>query len=143
MIALFDERVLDVDEDAARRVDVRELLDGENGVEERRPGAAVLLGDLDPHQAELEEALDQVAVDIFASWSMSWTSGRIFSIANSRTLCWNIFSSSESSVSGAPGRIVDLVCHECTDLRSNWVRIMRGYVERRNARHDGDTNADS
>ena len=46
--------------------------------------------------------------DIVASWSIWWTSGRIRSTAKSRTLCWNICSSSDSSVSGAPG-VVSMV----------------------------------
>ena len=51
------ERVLHVDEDADRRVDARELLDGEDGVEEGAAGAAVGLGDLDAHDAEVEQLL--------------------------------------------------------------------------------------
>ncbi len=57
---VVDERVLDVDEHAARSIDVRELFDDEHGVEERRSGAAPLFRDFDAHDAELEEALDQV-----------------------------------------------------------------------------------
>jgi hypothetical protein len=44
-----------------RRVDAGELLDDEDGHEERRPRAAVLLGDLDAHDAELEAGVDEVA----------------------------------------------------------------------------------
>ena len=54
-----DERVLHVDEDADRRVDARQLLDGEHRVEERAAGAAVALGDLDAHDAELEQLVDE------------------------------------------------------------------------------------
>src|ERR1041385_5787078 len=38
--------------------------------------------------------------DICASWSIRVTSGRIFSTAKSRTLCWNICSSSDRTVRG-------------------------------------------
>ena len=55
-----DERVLDVDEDADRRVDPRQRLDGEHGVKERRAGAAVGLGNLDAHDAEVEQLVDEL-----------------------------------------------------------------------------------
>ena len=58
-----DERVLHVDEDADGGVDARQLFDGEDRVEERAAGAAVLLGNLDAHQAELEELVKQVFVE--------------------------------------------------------------------------------
>ena len=56
-----DQRVLDVDEHADRRVDARQLLDREHGVEEAAAGAAVGLGDLDAHDAELEQLPDERA----------------------------------------------------------------------------------
>src|SRR5687767_15778356 len=54
------EGVLDVDQDAAGGVNVRQLLDDQDGVEERGAGAAELLRHLDAHDPELEEAPDQV-----------------------------------------------------------------------------------
>jgi len=56
---VVDEGVLHVDEDADAGVDAGELLDDERGGEEGCAGAAVLLGHLDAHQAELEELGDQ------------------------------------------------------------------------------------
>src|SRR2546421_9700099 len=53
--ARVDEGVLDVDEDRRRGVHGRQLLHGEHGHEQAAAGAAVRLGDLDPHEAELEE----------------------------------------------------------------------------------------
>ncbi len=50
-----DERVLHVDEHADRRIDARQLLDREHGVEEAAAGAAVGFGDLDAHDAEVEQ----------------------------------------------------------------------------------------
>ena len=54
-----DERVLDVDEDADRGIDARQLLDGEDRVKEAAAGAAERLGDLDPHDAERKQLLDE------------------------------------------------------------------------------------
>ena len=41
---------------------MRQLLDHEYGVEERRAGAAELLGNFDAHDAEVEEAGDEALV---------------------------------------------------------------------------------
>ena len=49
-----EERVLNIDEDANRRIDARQRFDSEQGVKEGRAAAAECLGDLDPHDAEVE-----------------------------------------------------------------------------------------
>ena len=54
-----DQRVLHVDEHAERRVDARQRFDGQHGVEQRGAGAAVFLGNLDAHDAEVEELRQQ------------------------------------------------------------------------------------
>ena len=95
-----DQRVLDVDEDADRRVDARQLLDGQHRVEERAAGAAVALRHLDAHDAELEQLRRRASRGIFACSSISRTSGRTCASANSRTLSRKIASSSASTVSG-------------------------------------------
>ena len=59
-----DERVVDVDHDGHGRVHARQLLDGGNGGGEVHAGAAELLGDLDAHQALLEQLLDQLRVHL-------------------------------------------------------------------------------
>ena len=56
-----DERVLDVDEHANRRVDARQRLDGEHGVKEAGAAAAQVFRDLDPHDAEPEQLVDERA----------------------------------------------------------------------------------
>ena len=58
---IHHQRVLDVDEDPHRRIDLRERLDREHGVEERSARAAVALGHLDAHHAEVEQLVDQRA----------------------------------------------------------------------------------
>ena len=58
---VVDEGVLDVHQHRQRGVHAGELLDGEDRHEERRRRAPVLLGDLDPHQPELEARVDEVA----------------------------------------------------------------------------------
>ena len=62
--ALMHERVLHVDEDADRGVDARQRLDAEHRVEERAPRATEPLGDLDAHDAEVEQLVDQRAWDL-------------------------------------------------------------------------------
>ena len=52
------EGVLDVDEDADGGVDGGDLFDGEDGAEEGAADAAVLVGDFDAHEAEVEELGD-------------------------------------------------------------------------------------
>jgi hypothetical protein len=54
-----DERVLDVDQHADRGIDAREFLDRQHGMKEAAARAAVSLGDLDPHDAEVEELVDE------------------------------------------------------------------------------------
>ena len=44
-------------------VDARDFFDGEDGFEELGSAAAVLLGNFDAHQAELEELVDQVFIE--------------------------------------------------------------------------------
>jgi hypothetical protein len=55
--------VLHVDQDADRRIDLRQRLDRQHGVEEARTGAAEGLRDLDRHHAEIEQAIDEGARD--------------------------------------------------------------------------------
>ena len=55
-----DERVLNVDEHANGGIDARQCLDRQHGMKEARAGAAERLGDLDAHDAEVEELVDQV-----------------------------------------------------------------------------------
>ena len=56
-----DERVLDVDEHADRRIDARQRLDGEHGVKKAGAAAAVRFGNLDAHHAEPEQLVDERA----------------------------------------------------------------------------------
>jgi hypothetical protein len=56
--------VLHVDQYRHRRVDASQLLDRHDRHEEGRPRAAVLVGDLDAHQPELEAGVDQLARDL-------------------------------------------------------------------------------
>ena len=58
-----DQRVVDVDDHADGRVDARQLFDGEGRVEEGAAGAAVDLGHLDAHDAQVEERPQQVAIE--------------------------------------------------------------------------------
>ena len=60
---IVDQRVLHVDDDAGRSVHARKFFDGEDGFEELRAASAVLLGNFDAHQAELEEVVDEVFVE--------------------------------------------------------------------------------
>ncbi len=57
------ERVLHVDHDRSGRVDAAHLLDRERDHHHRAAGAAVLLRNLDPHEAEVEERGNQRGVD--------------------------------------------------------------------------------
>ena len=59
-----DEGVLNVDEDRRRRVDGRQLLDGEHGHEQAAPSAAERLRNLDSHQAELEHLGQQRRIEL-------------------------------------------------------------------------------
>ena len=77
-----DERVLDVDQHADRWIDPRQRFDREDRVEERGAGAAKALRNLDAHDAEREELVDELG-EIFACSSISRTSGRISRSANS------------------------------------------------------------
>ena len=60
---VVDQRVLHVDDDAGGGVDARQFLDRQDRFEEFRAASAVLLGNLNAHQAELEEIVDQVFVE--------------------------------------------------------------------------------
>ena len=57
---VVNQRVLDIDNHARRRVHARHLLDRQNGFEEFSTTASVLLGNLDPHQTKLKELANQV-----------------------------------------------------------------------------------
>ena len=57
-------RVLHVDQDAHRRVDGGDLFHGKNGLEKGSSGTAVLDGDFDAHQAEVEELRNQLGVKV-------------------------------------------------------------------------------
>ena len=58
------EGVLHVHQHRQRRVHPRQLLDDEDGHEEGRAGASHGLGDLDPHDAELEALVYELARDV-------------------------------------------------------------------------------
>ena len=60
---VVDQRVLHVDDHAGGGVDARQLLDGQDRFEELGAASAVLLGDFDAHQSELEEIVNQVVVE--------------------------------------------------------------------------------
>src|SRR5208337_1092096 len=60
---IVDQRVLHVDDDAGRCVHTRQFLDGQNRFEELRAASAELLGNLDAHQAELKEIVNEVFVE--------------------------------------------------------------------------------
>ena len=64
------------------RIDPRQRLDREHGVKEGGAGAAKLFRDLDSHDAEVEQLVDQAGAS-FACSSISRTSGRISPSANS------------------------------------------------------------
>ena len=53
------QRVLHIDDHAHRGIDARQLLHRKDGFEECSAAAAVLLRDLDAHQSQFEEVLDQ------------------------------------------------------------------------------------
>src|SRR5262249_37262134 len=55
--------ILHINDDASGSVDPRHLLYGQNGLEELAPAASVLLGNLDAHQAEMKEVMDQFLVE--------------------------------------------------------------------------------
>ena len=60
---VVDQRILHVDDDAGGGVDARQFLDREDGFEKLCAAAAVLLGDFDAHEAELEEFVDEGFVE--------------------------------------------------------------------------------
>ena len=60
---VVDQRVLHVDDDAGGSVHARQFLDRQNRFEELGAASAVLLGNLDAHQAELEEIVDEIFVE--------------------------------------------------------------------------------
>ena len=55
------ECVLDIDEDADRWIDPRQRLDRQNRVEERGAAAAEFVRNLDAHDSEVEQLVDQAA----------------------------------------------------------------------------------
>ena len=61
---VVDEGVVHVDVDGGRGVDPRDLLDGQHREEYPAAGTPVLLRHLDAHQAELEEAGNQVGTEL-------------------------------------------------------------------------------
>ena len=60
---IVDERVLDVHQNRGGGIDLADLLDADRDHHQRTAGAAVFLGDFDPHEAHLEELVDQRAVE--------------------------------------------------------------------------------
>ena len=60
---IVHQRVLDVDDHAGRRVHSGQLFDGKYRLEELGSASAILLGNLDAHQTELEELVDEVFVE--------------------------------------------------------------------------------
>jgi hypothetical protein len=54
---------VDVDDDADSRIDPRELLDGQRGVEERPAAPAVRIRHLDAHQAQREQGPQQPGIE--------------------------------------------------------------------------------
>ena len=60
---VVDQRVLHVHDDAGGGVHPRHLLDRQDRLEKLAAAAAILLGNLDAHQAELEELVNQVLVE--------------------------------------------------------------------------------
>ena len=59
-----DEGVLNIDENAHGWIHCRNLLDSENSFEERAGSPAVLLGNLDAHQAEVEEFAEKFGIEL-------------------------------------------------------------------------------
>ena len=57
-------RILHVHEDRSRCIDGRQLFDREHGHEQAAAGSAVRLGNLDPHEAELEELGNQGGIEL-------------------------------------------------------------------------------
>jgi hypothetical protein len=53
------ERVLNIHQHRYRRIDARELLDGDDRVKECATGAAKALRDLDPHHSQCEQQIDE------------------------------------------------------------------------------------
>ena len=60
---IVDQRVLHIADDRCRRVDLADLFDRQGHHEQRAAGAAILLGDLDPHQSKLEIFRQQSRID--------------------------------------------------------------------------------
>ena len=93
------ERVLHVDEHADRRIDARQLLDGEDRVKKPAAAAAEALGNLDAHHAEVEQAVDERAGDAAPARPSRGRAAGSAPAANSRTLARISRSSSVSVVS--------------------------------------------
>ena len=60
--SVVDQRILNVNHDPGRGVHPGKFFDSQNGLKEGASSAAILLRNLDSHQAELEELLDQTLV---------------------------------------------------------------------------------
>ena len=88
------QRVLHVDQHADRRIDARQRLDRQDRVEEARAAAAVALGNLDAHHAEVEQLVDERAAESSRARPSRGRCGRISRSANSSTLSRNSRSSS-------------------------------------------------
>ena len=86
---IVDDRVLDIDDDAGGRIDRGDLLDGQNALEEIAALSAVFFGDLDAHEAELEELAEQALVEDGASRPSRGPGARSRSRANRRTVSRN------------------------------------------------------
>src|SRR5579863_445397 len=60
---VVDQRVLHVDDHARRGVHPRQLFDRKNGLKKLCAAPAVLLGNLNPHQPQLEKLVDEIFVE--------------------------------------------------------------------------------
>ena len=56
---VIDQRVLNIDDDARGSINAGEFFHGQDGFKELGSAAAILFGDFDSHQAELEEFMDK------------------------------------------------------------------------------------
>ena len=60
---VIDQRILHVDDHAGGCIHARQFFDGQDRFEELGGASAVLLGNLNAHQAELEEIVDEIFVE--------------------------------------------------------------------------------
>ena len=72
------EGVLHVDKDADGGIDGGDLFDSEDGFEEGSGGATVLLGNLDAHEAEVEELADEGRVQVLRLIHVTDEGGDLF-----------------------------------------------------------------